>query len=230
MTFKTRKDASMIRCPQCRSLCVIPIAYGKPGDDLLHAAERGLVELGGCVIDDESPRWRCLDCRHAWGCFDDELEEDEDEENAERLYQRLSRVRDIVERHLFSIYTGMVSSDLFGFWNRSSENPLEAAYAYVQLKKELGIEMGSSAETFDFVRSFMQREPEMYERIIKEARTQVCVQTLTGDASWGLHQCLFNACRLMTNELGGMVNGERTTDERLDDIFRTIRSGVDNIE
>lgn len=56
----------MIPCPSCHSLCTIPIVYGKPDHQLERAASRGLIELGGCVIDFPDPNRRCLDCRNAW--------------------------------------------------------------------------------------------------------------------------------------------------------------------
>lgn len=56
----------MIPCPYCKSLCTIPIAYGKPGPELQRAAQRGLVELAGCVTGYYEPTQRCLDCRKGW--------------------------------------------------------------------------------------------------------------------------------------------------------------------
>lgn len=56
----------MIACPHCRSLSTIPISYGKPGPELERAASRGLVELGGCVVDNNNPTRRCLDCHYGW--------------------------------------------------------------------------------------------------------------------------------------------------------------------
>lgn len=56
----------MIPCPYCRSLCTIPIAYAKPGPELARAAQLGLVETAGCVIDEEAPTRRCLDCKRGW--------------------------------------------------------------------------------------------------------------------------------------------------------------------
>lgn len=56
----------MTPCRSCNSLCTIPICYGKPGPDLEMAAARGLVELGGCVVEENMPTRRCLDCRYAW--------------------------------------------------------------------------------------------------------------------------------------------------------------------
>ena len=46
-------------CPECRSREVIPIVYGLPS---VEVAERDGIELGGCIVDPESPRWRCRGC------------------------------------------------------------------------------------------------------------------------------------------------------------------------
>ena len=49
-------------CPDCRSRDVVPIVYGLPSAQLLHAARRGQVALGGCVISDTAPEWSCKVC------------------------------------------------------------------------------------------------------------------------------------------------------------------------
>ena len=55
------------RCPRCGSPAVIPIAYGLPaGPEVFEEAERGELELGGCVIADDSPGLRCTDCGHGF--------------------------------------------------------------------------------------------------------------------------------------------------------------------
>lgn len=53
-------------CPRCGSTDVVPILYGFPIAATMQLAERGLVELGGCVIDGASPSSRCRACSHAW--------------------------------------------------------------------------------------------------------------------------------------------------------------------
>lgn len=52
-----------LRCPKCEALEVVPIVYGLPGEELLAAGEAGEVFLGGCVVSDEDPAWRCRVCR-----------------------------------------------------------------------------------------------------------------------------------------------------------------------
>jgi len=48
-------------CPVCKtSDNVIPIAYGKPGRELLEKAQRGEVKLGGCTpVDKNNPHYHC---------------------------------------------------------------------------------------------------------------------------------------------------------------------------
>lgn len=59
-------DALPLTCPRCQALSTIPIVYGKPVRAVLDAAERGLVELGGCAWDEGAPNHRCVECKHAW--------------------------------------------------------------------------------------------------------------------------------------------------------------------
>ena len=43
------------RCPACGADDVVPVVYGFPSADMLDAAERGEIVLGGCVVDPDSP-------------------------------------------------------------------------------------------------------------------------------------------------------------------------------
>ncbi len=54
-------------CPRCGSRDVAAIAYGFPDPMMFDAASRGEIELGGCIISDDSPRWRCRSCESEWG-------------------------------------------------------------------------------------------------------------------------------------------------------------------
>lgn len=60
----TEEDPSI--CTECGGR-TIPIAYGYPGPGMMEAAERGEIELGGCVIFDEQPTRRCEACGAALG-------------------------------------------------------------------------------------------------------------------------------------------------------------------
>jgi len=53
------------QCPLCGG-SGIPIAYGLPDPDLFRQAERGDVVIGGCIVEDYSPDFRCQSCGHAW--------------------------------------------------------------------------------------------------------------------------------------------------------------------
>ena len=53
-------------CPECGSGDVVPIEYGLPGPEMMQAAGRGEVHLGGCVVAPDSPDLRCGACGHEW--------------------------------------------------------------------------------------------------------------------------------------------------------------------
>lgn len=50
------------RCPDCGRHRAVPIVYGMPAPDLIRAAERGEVALGGCGVTDHDPEWECAVC------------------------------------------------------------------------------------------------------------------------------------------------------------------------
>ena len=50
------------RCPRCRSPDLRPIVRGMPGPELVEAADRGEAVIGGCVVGDLDPTWRCGGC------------------------------------------------------------------------------------------------------------------------------------------------------------------------
>ena len=54
-------------CPKCASRKVVRIVFGLPGTDLMEAAERGDVSLGGCCVSSDDPRWQCRACGAAFG-------------------------------------------------------------------------------------------------------------------------------------------------------------------
>lgn len=49
-------------CPSCSSTDARRIVYGYPTAETFEAAERGEIELGGCVIGEESPDYVCRGC------------------------------------------------------------------------------------------------------------------------------------------------------------------------
>lgn len=56
-------------CPKCGSKKVAAILYGLPdfSDELERKLDAGEVVLGGCIISDDDPLWRCVECQHRWG-------------------------------------------------------------------------------------------------------------------------------------------------------------------
>ncbi len=53
-------------CPQCAGEAVL-ILYGFPTPSDGEAEKRGEIHLGGCVVDEDSPAWRCRECGHEFG-------------------------------------------------------------------------------------------------------------------------------------------------------------------
>ena len=55
-------------CPTCGHRSGVRIVYGMPDFELFEQSERGLVALGGCIITDADPTWRCLEeeCGAEW--------------------------------------------------------------------------------------------------------------------------------------------------------------------
>ena len=51
-----------VRCPRCGSSNLRPIVRGMPGPELVDAAERGEVVIGGCVVGELDPTRRCGGC------------------------------------------------------------------------------------------------------------------------------------------------------------------------
>lgn len=49
------------KCPICKGR-VVPIVYGEPTPEIGIKAKRGEVVLGGCIIYQGIPQWRCLEC------------------------------------------------------------------------------------------------------------------------------------------------------------------------
>jgi hypothetical protein len=57
--------------PICHDRPMRPIVYGMPGGDLMELSERGEIELGGCCIPDDMPRFSCAVCGRTEGRIDD---------------------------------------------------------------------------------------------------------------------------------------------------------------
>ena len=63
------KQSTKPPCPKCGSLSAARIMYGLPHycKELREALGTGRLVLGGCVVELESPAWRCNACGHSWG-------------------------------------------------------------------------------------------------------------------------------------------------------------------
>jgi len=48
-------------CPKCEG-DLIPIVYGYPGPEMVESADRGEILLGGCIVSDNDPQFRCKNC------------------------------------------------------------------------------------------------------------------------------------------------------------------------
>ncbi len=55
------------KCPRCGSVEVLPIEYGYPGPEMIAAAERGKIHLGGCCVSERDPTLKCNACGKEFG-------------------------------------------------------------------------------------------------------------------------------------------------------------------
>ena len=65
------------KCPKCqKSDQVIPIMFGFPGPEMLEAAERGEIKLGGCCISPGTdPEFHCKRCDYDFPDFDAQFDQ-----------------------------------------------------------------------------------------------------------------------------------------------------------
>jgi DNA-directed RNA polymerase subunit RPC12/RpoP len=56
-----------IACPSCTTPNPLEILYGLPSNEMQLAESGGAIALGGCIVGDESPAYRCRDCGHEFG-------------------------------------------------------------------------------------------------------------------------------------------------------------------
>ena len=101
------------KCPQCDSTeKVIPIVYGLPNKDLIKAAERNEVSLGGCTVGEYN--CRCGECGHRWwNIWEDRTMEEKEKSGDETFLDRIenwffnekedSRIVVFFKRVLFSV-------------------------------------------------------------------------------------------------------------------------------
>lgn len=57
------------KCSSCESERCAEILYGRRAEteQLRQDLESGKVVLGGCLVFEGMPRWRCLECGKEWG-------------------------------------------------------------------------------------------------------------------------------------------------------------------
>jgi len=55
-----------LRCPRCGERNPVPIIYGYPYHEMFLASERGEIELGGCIVEVDSPTHHCRRCGRNW--------------------------------------------------------------------------------------------------------------------------------------------------------------------
>ena len=62
-------DPSDVACPLCGTTDPLEIIYGMPSSEMMSASEEGLIALGGCIVDSESPAYVCRSesCGHRFG-------------------------------------------------------------------------------------------------------------------------------------------------------------------
>lgn len=64
-----------MKCPNCGKSWIAEILWGLPGDYdkyLEEQIERKEIILGGCLVTDNDPKWKCNDCNHRWGERDED--------------------------------------------------------------------------------------------------------------------------------------------------------------
>jgi len=57
------------QCPECKSKNVILITYGylDGSPEVMQKLENEEIYSGGCLIGDDSPKWKCRDCDKEFG-------------------------------------------------------------------------------------------------------------------------------------------------------------------
>ena len=53
-------------CPKCGAPDALPIVRGLPTEELFELERQGRVALGGCVVGDHDPEFRCRQCGEEW--------------------------------------------------------------------------------------------------------------------------------------------------------------------
>ena len=63
-----------MNCPNCNKEWIAEILWGLPGyfdKEMEEQIERKEITLGGCLVTDHDPKWKCNNCYYEWGCRDE---------------------------------------------------------------------------------------------------------------------------------------------------------------
>ena len=64
----TKKIIKRKKCPKCSSSDVLLIHYGLIDDpDAIQKIKNGEFATGGCLIEEDSPKWACRECKNSFG-------------------------------------------------------------------------------------------------------------------------------------------------------------------
>ena len=66
ITLNDRMRDKKYICSECKSDEVVDIVYGYPTDETLQSWFKKDVELGGCIVGEEKPTYKCFKCGHQW--------------------------------------------------------------------------------------------------------------------------------------------------------------------
>jgi hypothetical protein len=134
------------------------------------------------------------------------------EQQATLFESPIDEIRAIIERHLFPIYAGMISSEFF-----SRDREPGAANDYLRLKELLQIHRGFDSSALASVRDFEKNSPDSYRRIMRELECQVAINVLRG--RYRLYDAVFSATALLLN-----ASPLARTDDDPDDLKRFIEN------
>jgi hypothetical protein len=140
------------RCPECGEDTLRPIAYGLPSLELMEAAGRGEVVLGGCVITPHAPAWACTRCRYQGGTLGGKANfesVDGDPRNAERNEEKDVSYGLGEHRHRFAVWAAGRASQRGFTTVRNLRQALEATTIRQVLSAPETMQL--SADQFDAV-------------------------------------------------------------------------------
>ena len=63
-------NSGVLLCPKCGCHEGNHVIYGYPGAIAMAASQRGLLALGGCMVDRAHLNRQCVQCEHRWECHE----------------------------------------------------------------------------------------------------------------------------------------------------------------